>query len=342
MTTKNLYIGWDVGAWHRKPIKGKSCDAICLIQEIKTNQVNGPIYKIIGHARENLSDSIQKLFLNDDLENSLEGLLKFWVKLCLAEQNINPEELEGKIKEILDVSTITIAIDAPLGWSIHFQNLLKTKRNAWNGGNIYRGKEIESPILFRKTERNISNDGHDPKSAVTHMIGSQSTKGLAFVRSRCFKNGFCRWKSSYRDTIVIETYPKACYSSKSFWRYVNNLNLDQQYKTDTSEDDSFDAVVCACLALIYRKKEFENIQINYPTFSHRNFKSEGWIFVPKRQKEDYQTEDTNKCVDSNSSHNQTFQDSVGMFLKRCEEKRKQRDKKREQRDKKREQRMAGN
>ena len=305
MTTKNLYIGWDVGAWHCKPAPNKSCDALCIIQG---NKEDG--FEIIGHTRQSLSESVNKLFLK---ETTLDELLHQWVRLCVEESQLSNEQLIELVKN----SKITLAIDAVLGWSIGLRNLLIPKK--WKGGRLFNKKEIESPLLFRETERIISKDGHNPKSVVTERIGSQSTKGLAFIRSSCFKNGFGRWKSKNRKITIIETYPAACYTSKSFWSFVGKLKFKQLYKTETPEGDSFDAVICALIALIYCTKPKE-VTIHRPNFSQRKFMSEGWIFAPKKEHDDFDKRDVNKCVEPNNGPNKQFENAASDFFKKAEEK----------------------
>jgi hypothetical protein len=139
----NFYIGWDVGTWKCTNGNKKSCDALVIMDETT----------MLGHCRDNLSESISAVYANRDAKAT--SLLESWFAKCKVP------------KKPTDADRCFVAIDTPLGWPKAFVNLLKGElAKDWSFKR--KDKDIENRLLFRKTERELASGF----SAITHSIGN--------------------------------------------------------------------------------------------------------------------------------------------------------------------------
>jgi len=141
------YLGWDVGAWHCQ--LGSSRDALVLLS------AEGDARRMVGAPwRGNLRET----YLGPPGEALLARLL-------------------ARVGSTSNSwSELFIAIDTPLGWPIAFRRLLDGEAPA-----EVPDRKAANPLLLRDTERWLAQNGHMPLSAVQDQIGSQSTKGMAFL-----------------------------------------------------------------------------------------------------------------------------------------------------------------
>jgi len=254
MTGKFHYaIGWDVGAWHCD--KGASRDAICVLR-----------YK--GKGLPSLVGELWRGNLRDII-NAHHGpdLLREMLKCCYAPSADRP-------------LTITLAIDAPLGWPGSFTNLL-----AGVTENQVPETKGENPLLLRETERQLWERGFKPLSAVQDMIGSQSTKGLQFLHRagfQCQHNGI--WfldQGPLLKAKAIETYPNPAKTAPVVKRVFSKLRRSALLKKlpSSASPDSKDALLCAIVAFLYDK----NLQaLEAP--KEVPPPGEGWIWLPSKAK----------------------------------------------------------
>jgi hypothetical protein len=155
-------------------------------------------------------------------------------------------------------------------------------------------KDLDNPLLYRKTEQ-VLKAGF---SVVAQSIGSQSTKGIAFLKALGAAQQ--KWGVWTKDHItLIETYPKACLLSDGFVAWIATLDLrqdvhvrkkpikkkkGQEVSTEEAkgeliiQDDTFDAAVCACLARAFADKSIP--LVHPPVTGSKEEKQEGWIFYP--------------------------------------------------------------
>ncbi len=235
------HIGWDVGAWHC--LKGKTGkkprDAIVILNSN---------LEIVGTPwRGNLREAINSCSTTGEWSAALFNLCR-----------LSPQS-----------GSITLAIDAPLGFSDAFRQLV-TKLSA--------AASIESnqtnPYLFRRTERYLFKRGFYPLSAITQQIGSQATKGM-HVLARFAPNVVDCGVWSGRDgsdLTVIETYPAPCFESKT----IKELLEHDRYSKFSEKDDRKDALICALVAQLFAEAKSELVPPEQDVSP-----SEGWIWVPK-------------------------------------------------------------
>jgi hypothetical protein len=257
----NFYIGWDVGTWKCTNGNKKSCDALVIMDE----------GTMLGHCRDNLSESISTVNANRDTKAAT--LLESWFSKC------------GVPTKPTDADRCFVAIDTPLGWPKGFVNLLKGElKKDWSFERT--DKDIKNRLLFRKTERELASGF----SAITHSIGNQSTKGMVVIRAlEASQRSWGVWQKE--NITLIETYPKACLRSKAFvdWMLTQNLSRDVREWSNAGskkrkkpwikeQDDTFDAVVCACLARAFAGDSPKLVRP--PDSDPDDEKSEGWIFYP--------------------------------------------------------------
>jgi hypothetical protein len=242
------YLGWDVGAWHCQ--KGKSRDALVLMTDDGTNvtTVGRPRR---GNLRENYNASGTALEL-------LESMLSFTGSSCSA------------------WSDVTMAIDTPLGWPEAFRQVI-------DGGDVGRigDSKAENSILFRATERWLWEQGYSPLSAVQDLIGSQVTKGLAFLSRlglRMTTTGV--WEGTVNGIRVtaIETYPAPCRYSDG----LQTLKAEDTAWTDGDTGDKADARVCALVASMFASDKLRPFgqRVLAPPINGAPPR-EGWIWVPQ-------------------------------------------------------------
>ncbi len=245
------YIGWDVGAWHCTK-SSKSCDALCvLVDEGNKPKFTGTVWR-------------------DNLKSSLNGYRdKELVINVLSRCGVGAHE---------DFEAV-IAIDAPLGWPTAMVDL------ATDGHIASMGEFRHNPYLFRETERFLSKHGFRPLSAVQDRIGSQSTKGIHFLRavgSRVKDVGV--WKADHDETdlTIIETYPAPCKSSDKFQALFRSIDESHEFREQLDgrggafRDDVRDALRCAIIAWLYSEK-LQSLKEPGSGI----VPEEGWIWVPK-------------------------------------------------------------
>ena len=232
--TNRYYIGWDVGAWNCD--RNRSQDAIVILDS-KLNPA--------GKAwRGNLRVDINSATSTND-----------WLRILF-------QRCEAPVPDATAV--ITMAIDTPLGFSTEFVDLITSGKYA---------AKLEShktnPYLFRYTERYLFQNGSTPLSAVTHMIGSQATKGMHVLAKFAPTIESC---GVWRDGTAfhaIEAYPSACRNS------VQIRNMLYGCKS-LENDDLNDARICALVAYLFATNRRSLVQPpkDVP-------EKEGWIWVPK-------------------------------------------------------------
>ena len=231
---KQYYIGWDVGAWSCTK-KSKSCDAMVILN----NEASVPKY---------LRDSLKEIINNST--NAKEFLTKIF----------NKSGLSYKGEEVI------LAIDAPLGYSEAFKQLIINNTTSEIKFDVYQ----DNPYLFRETECHIfknkifNKEGKAirPLSAVNDMIGSQSTKAIHVVSrfTKIIKETGV-WTDNDKLTI-IETYPS-----------INRAMIDEPATLKEEHIDIRDAYICAKIAYAFRnqKERFVKPEDGIP-------KKEGWIW----------------------------------------------------------------
>lgn len=245
------YIGWDVGAWHCTK-SSKSCDALCIL----VDEGDEPKFTETV-CRDNLRSSLNKC-KGKKLVSDLLGR-------CDVEV---PQDFEA-----------VVAIDAPLGWPTAMVNLA-------TGGDIASvGEFRQNPYLFRQTERFLSKHGFEPLSAVKDMIGSQSTKGIHFLRaagSRVKDVGVWRADHGETNTTIIETYPAPCENSETFQKCFRSIDESDKFREQVDgkgkafRNDVRDDLRCALVAWLYSEKP-QSLKKPGPGV----VPEEGWIWVPE-------------------------------------------------------------
>ena len=128
---------------------------------------------------------------------------------------------------------------------------------AWN-----EGKSIQNSLLFRYTERFVSDKERKPLSVIQDSIGSQSTKVIYFLRHFQFKQeNVGIWETMNRN-IAIETYPSV---------------------VGEKGNDIDDAEICANLAWKFRHDKSRLYQPDNETKHLETIKIEGWIWFPQKE-----------------------------------------------------------
>ncbi|MBK6418068.1 MAG: DUF429 domain-containing protein [Ignavibacteria bacterium] len=235
--SRSFSIGWDVGGWNCDK-NGKSRDSLVILDES---------LDIVGQPwRGNLRECIAAVSTTND-----------WLKAIFAK--CRGELPAGEV-------TVTMAIDAPLGFSEEFVALINRQGGVEpieiSGLNHY---------LFRHTERHLFKQGLKPLSAIKDMIGSQATKGMHVVAKFVPRIESCGVWTDGHCFRAIETYPTVC-------RYMPVVTARLK-KGDTmlGHPDKDDAHVCAVVAHLFaaERGELEGPDDSVPS-------SEGWIWVPKK------------------------------------------------------------
>ncbi|MGO9018173.1 MAG: hypothetical protein ACLQVJ_07460 [Syntrophobacteraceae bacterium] len=164
-----------------------------------------------------------------------------------------------------DTERITLAIDAPLGFSEAFVGLVT---------NLNYSESVErsdtNPYLFRETERFLFEHGLKPLSAVKDMIGSQATKGMHVLAKFVPNVKRCGVWGDGNSLTAIEAYPSACRNSQLLTDLQNNGGYQLSYNRDET-----DALICALVAYLFGKYPEKLIAPRGPTPV-----KEGWIWVP--------------------------------------------------------------
>ena len=228
------FFGWDVGGWNCDKNPG-SRDAIVILDAALT---------IVGRPwRGNLRRHINAAADSNAWVDAL-------FTLCAATRSAEP-------------SSVTLAIDTPLGFSQDFVALVTGLQSACSveASNT-------NPYLFRRTERWLFERGLSPLSAVKDMIGSQATKGMHVLARFAPIVRSCGVWSDGKQLTAIEAYPAACRGSPS-------LGLLRQRFTPLGHSDKDDALACALIAHLYATAPETLVPPGdeVPT-------SEGWIWLP--------------------------------------------------------------
>lgn len=232
---KKFYIGWDVGAWHCKTSAKGSADAIVIL--------DGALSVVGTPWRGNLRETINSTASSNDWISAL-------FSLCEAVPVNNLK--------------ITIGIDTPLGFSDEFTQLVT---------RLQYSEPIETastnPYLFRQTERYLFEQGLTPLSAITHMIGSQATKGMHMLAKFAPQRTECGVWTDQDVLTAIEAYPSACKGSAT-------IKALQARFPVLGHDDKDDALICSLVAYLFstNRKALAEPPPNTP-------EREGWIWVPK-------------------------------------------------------------
>lgn len=229
-----FFIGWDVGGWNcdQNP---ESRDAIVILDD--TMSTVGTPWR--GNLRESITTS----------KKTSDWLRALFTK-CLAQYPDTPP-------------TVTMAIDAPLGFPDEFVNLITRKSfvepDPISGRNRY---------LFRHTERQLFERGLNPLSPIKDMIGSQATKGMHVLAKFASKTESCGVWTDGDCFRVIETYPAAGRDTKQ----VKDFLVDRPSLGNKDKDD---AHICALIAYLFAK---ERNRLAAPTEDASL--GEGWIWIP--------------------------------------------------------------
>lgn len=230
LDSNKYYIGWDVGAWNCDKNKS-SRDAIVILDS------NG---KLLGFKRGNLRESIT----NAQSTNEILQTLFHWCGLNYLNEKI------------------VLSIDTPLGFSQAFINLITNYTTSEPIGDFSKNS-----YLYRKTEQFLFEKGEKPLSAVNHMIGAQSTKGIHFLSKFApINESIGIWKSNDGKLKVIETYPAA------------NKQIEILDKLNSENQDIMDAYICAAIA-----KRFEENKGSFYQPLQSIHENEGWIWVLEKK-----------------------------------------------------------
>lgn len=229
------FIGWDVGGWNCER-NARSRDAIVILDR-KRAPVGTPWR---GNLRESITSS-----------PTTGAWLDALFELCHA-----PVPARG--------SQITLALDAPLGFSEEFVRLVSGQ-----GFAAVSDRSENNTYLFRHTERWLFGQGKTPLSAVKDMIGSQATKAMHVLAKFAPRVESCGVWSDGESLRVIETYPAACRD-----RMPPEAALEGC--PPLGHDDIDDARICALIAYLYgeHRDRLEEPGVDVPT-------SEGWIWAPR-------------------------------------------------------------
>ncbi len=253
-----FYIGWDVGAWSCDKNR-KSRDAIVVLDQDRC-QVgktwHGNLRVIIeagAEAAESAGEFAKRLLGACDVTSSASHIR------CV------------------------LAIDAPLGFPIAFQNLIVGGEAVTTPSKGKRSKErksIDNRYLFRKTEQLLTKR---PLSAIQDMIGSQATKAMHTLACFNLRRVECGvWADIARTVMAIETYPSPCYSSEIVRKYLPaNLQPDGKSPKGLTKDVS-DAYVCALVASFFGETLNPSERYGFLEGPGSDIPcSEGWIWLPK-------------------------------------------------------------
>lgn len=232
---KHYYIGWDVGGWNCDN-NSRSRDAIVILDGKRS--IAGMPWR--GNLRVTINEAT-------DTFDWLEGLFG----LCNVEAPSRP-------------LSATVGIDAPLGFSKDFMNLLIGQKPA-----THIGDSETNSYLFRETERFLLRNGIKPLSAVKDMIGSQATKAMHVLARFIPEYAGCGvWKG--QDTLTaIEAYPSPCRRSKTIIALLRNGYPPLKH------GDEEDALICALVAYLFSQ---QREQLREPLDGTPA--EEGWIWLP--------------------------------------------------------------
>jgi hypothetical protein len=250
----DIFLGWDVGAWNcdRNP---DSRDALCALDWGASRPV------LLGNPwRGNL----REVLVEREGRDLIDALLE-------------------KVGLTCDKTThVTIAIDTPLAWPKPMIELVTAGTTV-----VVPAKADENPYLFRTQELALFDRKRRPLSTVRDMIGSQSTKGIHFLRrAKLAATGIGVWSAG--STTAIETYPAAAVAGsddededdgvKLLTAELRNMCMQRQKRPPGAnwEGDVRDAITCAVVAMLHRR-EPERLEAPGPSADA----AEGWIWLPR-------------------------------------------------------------
>jgi hypothetical protein len=236
MASDSFYVGWDVGGWHCDS-NPKSRDGVVVLDAALA--VSGTPW------RGNLREAINRARTGEEFIEEVASVCE--------------------TTPLSKASEVVLAIDAPLGFSQQFVELVSRSYAVQNDVGIISG----NPYLYRETERFLFEHGITPLSPIKDMIGSQATKAQ-HVLARCtpIVRSCGVWSDSGRLT-AIEAYPASCRNSTLLKSYLTNRKPMRHRDLD-------DALVCSLIAFMYatRREDLQQPDLRTPV-------SEGWIWVPK-------------------------------------------------------------
>lgn len=233
-------VGWDVGGWHCDRNKA-SRDAL-----VATAALDGKVSLLGQPWRGNLRGLL--------MEETGDALVAGLLKLCTV-------AAEG-------ISEVVVAIDTPLGWPSAMMKLA-----SGGAASFVSPTDGENPYTRRATELDLIRRGFAPLSAVRDMLGSQSTKGIHFLRAANLSEvstGVWRGECGGRAVTAIETYPAVALQSPRLAAMQANV-----LPAAPVHDDIRDALACSLVANLFggSPAEIEPIPEDVPN-------GEGWIILP--------------------------------------------------------------
>lgn len=245
----DLFVGWDVGAWNCDRNR-ESRDSLCALA--------------LGDAGPKIVGSIWRGNLRESLV-AREGTAL--VRSLLERMHLEHDEDR----------VVTMAIDTPLAWPKRMIDLV-TKASTVNVPE----EADANPYLFRLQELALFEQGFRPLSTVRDMIGSQSTKGIHFLKCATLSPiDIGVWGNVQRSVVAIETYPAAAVRDVEIARLTSQLLADllgreRQSRSDAWQRDARDAITCALVALRHR---LHAATLRAP--HDQALPEEGWIWLPR-------------------------------------------------------------
>lgn len=245
MSNDIISIGWDVRGWQSK----QQATAVLKVS-IESNK-----YEWLG---------VSELFSFTQGEKpSLDELLR-------------PAVGEGLSQQLLTNEMITLAIDAPLGFSQDYINLLQGKNPNINVPT----SEIENTLAYRDCERWVAqNYDKKPLSGAFDKLGNNATLAMS-IAENLKQDDFVLipQKANNADRSVIEVYPGICKAGKQ----RVSLAISSIARILPSEvipgTDQYDAAICAVIGALYSgASQVLDIPMLEPIPNNINLK-EGWIF----------------------------------------------------------------
>ena len=250
---RRFRVGWDVGGWHCDRNR-ESRDALAIL-EIERSMPRAVGRRWRGNLRE--------LLMSKTGSELMIGMLA----LC-------------RVPHAGDVSEVTVGIDTPLGWPRAMLDLVLGRATssvpADDRVNSYTRRRTEIDLI----ERGIAT----PLSAVRDMIGSQSTKGIHFLRSAGLVErspGVWRGGNNEMAIAAIETYPAAAVATggidRLFEAVYPPVDTDAATPSAVALDDLDDAFRCAIVAHLFADEPdlLEPPPTKVPD-------GEGWIMLPRQ------------------------------------------------------------
>jgi hypothetical protein len=240
-----LYVGWDVGGWHCDRNKA-SRDAL-VVTAICEGQIT-----IVGRARRG---NLRSLLVSKSGSALVAAMLEF----C----GVAPSE----------PTEVVVAIDTPLGWPWAMMQLA-------SGGAVssVSAADGENPYTRRATELALIRRGFSPLSAVRDMLGSQSTKGIHFLRAADLaERSPGVWRSRDGATTAIETYPAVALQMDSLRRlHAKLVAAMAEGLNGDLHDDVRDALACSLVAYLFAEQPdaIDPVPVEIPA-------GEGWIILPR-------------------------------------------------------------